>query len=63
MPDTILSDYLTEADLAADLGISKRTAKRWRDLGTGPAFCKIGSKVYYRADAVRQWLLDRERRA
>jgi DNA-binding transcriptional MerR regulator len=48
MPQT----HLTQADLAARLNISPRTLERWRSIGEGPAFLKIGGRVVYRLEDV-----------
>ena len=47
-PDT---NYIKNSDLMALLGVSKRTAQRWRLNGRLP-FVKIGRKLYYRTDEV-----------
>lgn len=39
--------YLNQTDLARRWGISPRTLERWRNLGRGPRFCKIGSRCVY----------------
>jgi DNA-binding transcriptional MerR regulator len=48
MPQT----HLTQADPAARLNISPRTLERWRSIGEGPAFLKIGGRVVYRLEDV-----------
>lgn len=40
--------HLNQRDLAKRWGISHRTLERWRSIGFGPAFLKIGSRVAYR---------------
>jgi hypothetical protein len=40
----------------------ERTLKRWRELGTGPAYVRVGRAIYYRSGAIRQWLLGLEAR-
>jgi len=49
-----------EAETATVLDRHPRTMKRWRDLGEGPPFTRIGRQVFYRRAAVRDWLLNRE---
>jgi hypothetical protein len=61
MPN-VLDDYILEADLAADLAVSKRTLKRWRDEGRGPSFTKVGARILYRCTAIADWLREREQR-
>ncbi len=40
--------FLSQKDLARRWGISHRTLERWRWLGTGPLFLKVGARVAYR---------------
>jgi hypothetical protein len=62
-PSTFLSnEYFTENELATALTKSQRTLKRWRERRIGPAPTFIGKNVFYRKDAVRQWLLRQERK-
>ena len=44
--------HLHQAELAARLNISPRTLERWRSIGEGPAFLKIGGRVMYRLEDV-----------
>ena len=41
--------------LAAELGLSTFTLQRYRSEGGGPAFEKIGNRIYYRIDVVEEW--------
>ena len=43
------------------IGIAQQTAARWRCEGQGPAFIKVGRRIFYRAGDVRQWLQSRRR--
>lgn len=52
----ILDDYLTKADLAAQLDISPRTLERWARLRTGPAVTKVGVAVLYHRADLAEWL-------
>lgn len=56
----LLDDYLTQAQAAAELGITDRTLKRWHTDRIGPPRTKIGARVYYRKDSVAEWLKSRE---
>lgn len=61
MSESILADYLSEADLARELGITLRSLRRWR---LEPGFCahvRIGRRRYYHRDDVRDWLAARKR--
>lgn len=55
-----IRDLLTEADYAAERGVSLRTVQRERALRIGPPFIKLGRKVFYRREAVAAWLLSKE---
>lgn len=57
---SISDEFLTGEAVAYALGISHRTLYRWHRLRKGPPQIKIGRKIYYRADAMREWLLDLE---
>ena len=52
----ILTGYLTPTEAAAELAINPRTLERWNRLNEGPPRLKIGRRVYYRAEALRDWL-------
>ena len=38
---------LDENELAARLGLSVKTLRRWRQEQLGPVFCKLGARVTY----------------
>ena len=44
--------HLNQADLARRWSISPRTLERWRWLGQGPRYIKIGGRVVYREEEV-----------
>jgi hypothetical protein len=49
-------------DVAAYLGVSIATLERWRMIGEGPAFVKVGRRrIAYRARIITDWLTSRER--
>lgn len=52
---------LAEEEAASELRRHTRTMKRWRDLGEGPPYVRIGRQVLYRRSAIRNWLLSLER--
>ncbi len=58
---SLLEDYLTPDQLAEELGKSVRTIARWDRLRIGPPKTLVGKRPFYRRDAVRQWLLRKER--
>lgn len=44
---------LTTAEVAAILGVAPRTVERWRNLGGGPPYVRIGKRtIRYEAAAV-----------
>lgn len=46
------------ADAAArQLGLSKSTLAKWRLIGAGPRFSKLGRRVVYRIDDLEAWIL------
>jgi len=50
-------DFLTTAEVAVALQVSKATLDGWRCKGMGPKFTKLGKRlVRYRWSDVRQWL-------
>ena len=47
---------LSERELAAICGLSMAAIRRWRLLGKGPRYIKVGAAVRYRLDDVNNWL-------
>lgn len=56
----IFDEWILEADAAKEAGESQRTWQRRRQNRTGPPYVKIGARVYYRKEAIREWLLASE---
>jgi Helix-turn-helix domain len=54
------SQLLTSAEAAERLRISRRTLERYRVMGTGPGYLKVGpgkrARVLYRAATLDSWL-------
>ena len=44
--------HLTQTEVARRWCLSPRTLERWRWLGQGPAFLKLGGRVAYRLEDV-----------
>ena len=44
--------HLNQTDLACRWDISPRTLERWRWLGEGPRYIKIGGRVVYRVEEI-----------
>jgi len=47
---------MTEERAAEALGLSARTLQRWRVQGTGPAYVKLGKRVGYTEDDLREYV-------
>jgi hypothetical protein len=54
----VLSGYISEHELAAQLGLSVWALRAWRRRGYGPAWAKIGKAVLYSAKAVEAFIDD-----
>jgi hypothetical protein len=54
-------DLIPDTDLAVKLHQRRGTLAAWRHLGKGPAFTKIGRRVFYRPNDVKTWI-DAQRR-
>ncbi len=50
------SVLLTEAELADELRVSRRTLQRWRTEGRGPRWIRVGKGPRYRWGDVQAWL-------
>jgi hypothetical protein len=53
----ILAGFISEPELAAELGTCIRTLAHWRGLRIGPPHTKIGRETRYSTEAVRAWLV------
>ena len=53
-------DFVLQQRLAKELGVTLRTLQRWRERKRSPPFTTIGRSVYYRRQAVNEWLRERE---
>lgn len=56
-PGGLLDGWLTQPELATELGVSTVTLRRWDIPGV-----RLGNRMLYRREAVREWLLTRERK-
>jgi excisionase family DNA binding protein len=52
---------MRESEVAALLGLRRRTLQGWRHRGGGPPYVRIGGAVRYAPEDVRAWL-DAQRR-
>lgn len=57
---SLLSGWISRLDLALELGVTVETLHRWEKLRFGPPCVRAGRKIYYRRDAVRDWLVQQE---
>lgn len=55
--------YVSIKELADNTSISRRTWYDWARQGKIPGRLKIGGRVVFREDAVRQWLKEQERKS
>ncbi len=58
----LLTGWLDRADLARELTLSVDTLQRWETRRMGPPCVRVGRKVIYRMEAVRDWLREQEAR-
>jgi len=56
----LLDEYLTDAELAKELGVTVRTVKGWRTQGAGPAVTRVGKRPMTSREAVRKWLEEKK---
>jgi predicted DNA-binding transcriptional regulator AlpA len=47
--------YLRTPDAARYLGLSPRTLEKHRTFGTGPLYRKLGGRVVYRQEDLKNW--------
>ena len=62
MPRALLEGYFPKTETAHQLNTTTRTLDRMHQQRVGPPRIKIGKRVFYRADAVREWLLASEKK-
>lgn len=57
MEEAVVHDSLMDENYVAQLtGLSLSSIRRYRTLGTGPVFIKLGSAVRYRKSDVAKWI-------
>jgi len=57
----LMQGWMGRREVAEALGISAATLQRWQTQRIGPPQVRIGRRVFYRADAFREWMISRER--
>lgn len=55
-PPAVLEEWLTRAELAAELGVTVDTLCRWECRRSGPMCVRVGRRVMYRRSNVEKWL-------
>ena len=59
-PTGVLSGWISRLDLALELDLTVDTLRRWEKRRFGPPPVRAGRRVYYRRDAVQEWLQQQE---
>jgi hypothetical protein len=54
--NTLLSEYWTEAEFAAEVGVKPSTVERWRRKRVGPEFVRRGKTPLIHREVGRSWL-------
>ena len=57
----MISEFVTEREAAARMGVAAVTLRLWRGRGVGPAHYRFGRLVRYRPSDVDEWIEDRRR--
>jgi excisionase family DNA binding protein len=57
----MIEDLMTEDELCEVLGLSKPTLQTWRSLRKGPAWIKVGKRVFFDKRQVEAWLQSQAR--
>ena len=53
--------HFDQLELSRRWKISHRTLERWRSLGKGPSYLKIGGRVVYRQEDIKQYEAEQRR--
>ena len=62
-PGEFLDGFISEEEYARQRGVTVRTCQRARQLRKAPPYVQFGRRIFYRVDAVREWLIKNERAA
>jgi len=57
----ITADLISRPEIAEQLRVTPHTLRKWEITGRGPPTIRVGKRIFYRAAAVRSWLLEQER--
>ncbi len=55
-PPSVLANWIDPEPLAAQLGVTTETLRRWRRQRQGPPFSKVGRAVRYFVPGIEPWL-------
>lgn len=55
-----IQDLIPETEYAVARGVCVRTIQRERAQRIGPPFIRLGRKIYYRPEAISEWLISKE---
>lgn len=58
-----MAETFTPTQAGEYLQIPVETLRRWRGIGTGPRYAKIGRHIRYRKAELDRWIEQREREA
>ncbi|WP_412079808.1 helix-turn-helix domain-containing protein [Thalassobacter stenotrophicus] len=56
----MLSGWISRLDLALELDLTVDTLRRWEARRVDPPCVRAGRKIYYRREAVQEWLQQQE---
>jgi hypothetical protein len=58
-----LEGFISEPEYARRRGVTLRTCQRDRQLRKAPPYTRLGRQIFYRINAVREWMVKNERLA
>ena len=53
--------HINQRELATRWGMSERTLERWRCIGWGPCFIKLGGRIIYRVEDIEAYEMNNMR--
>ena len=58
MPDSSDEQLLDTIDVAVKIKAKEGTLERWRQIGIGPDYIRVGRLIRYKQSAIDRWLSD-----
>lgn len=55
-PDLSMAPPMSEEQVALHLQVSVSQLQKWRSLGEGPVFVRVGTSIRYRQEDLRRWI-------